>query len=400
MKIGIIIPQNQYAILEDEQEFHHLSPTDDSLNIPNDIILFSNLNKENLWKYPLFQKYNIKDSHFFNLHFNTFEKIVKTENDTSKTIYLKMMFIFKKILLLGQQYYSAQYDRNKSSFSYAIQEKILNPIEYNDELKEIFPYLYQQMCPVMNENNYHIFTEKKYPIITLKKNGWDYAENLLNQPNIPNIKAPLDYVIYSQQYIKENFCENTPKASAEKFIIENITSPYIVKLKKREIFSYYKSIENILDETTKTYSFDNHIERIWLIDSEFQTLSNFYHLEIEKILIFNQTQNIDHLLEDYPLQLPTLYSLNYFSLISTLFIENVILSLQERQRTTKYIDLLGLFLSAFNRQELLLIVLLLHNKGFHVINYGKNQINLFMNNDKINLLKEIVQKYNYIIYEQ
>lgn len=386
----------------EKSEYHSLSNFEIN-DLPQDVLWFSNLSKDELWISGYLMKHNIKDNQFFNTSFNAIRNLLSTSLETEEQILPKMLFIFEKLVSMSIVLTNAKFDNHIGSFSYAIAsgQQNKNIMEIPDGFKDILPHMYMNTSRVITELEFVGLKDSHTIPITLKSNGIIYTEKLLKEVTLPTIDAYTNYQILNGSRLELEMKELCDYLNYEYRNVQTslnyLEIPFLVEVTARVINPLNLDKETFLQSTHYTKTIDQHIERSWMTSEEFKSLSRFFTFKINRVVFFDKMNN-DEIISEYGLIIPQITNISYFSLISCLLLENYTLSLSERVRETQHLDLLGVFLSAKEKQTLMMIGLLLHEKGYKVINYGRNQINLLAKDgNEVEEIANFVSPYGYFI---
>lgn len=387
-----------YAMYIDNNEPNkYFEYSDFNINdLPTDVLWFSNLNKDDLWISGYLITHNIKDNQFFNTHFNSLMKAVSSSIEPINLILKKMLFIFEKLVSMGIVVANAKYDNHINTFSYSLNLNSRNKIpDLPQELKEILPFLHQPTCKTVLDSELYMLEESEMIPITLKRNGIVYVENVLENLNLPTLESHFNYQILDYHNLiaeLKNYCFSIGKEYRDiQTSLNYVELPFIVNVSNREVKPLYQKSKVMLSGTEVTKTLSEHLERSWLTSEEFHLLSKFFNFKISKAIFFDKLDN-SQILPEYAIKIPQITNISYFSLISCIFLENYLISLYDRERNSEYLDLLGVFISAKEKTDLLIVSMLLEEKGFKVVSYGNNKINLFVRN--ASEIEEIEQEVN------
>ena len=362
-------------------------------NINQNTIIFSNFDKNELWLSGLLSNFNIKHALYLNTPFANIKNNF-FDNEKPDNYLYKMFFFFDKIINLAVHYFDIDIKISELSLaiSYACSNKqknnfVLPPNNISDCLMKT----YQDEIVCLSEKELQVYYKKNYKMLTIKKNGVLYSEELLNNAfnSIPNINS---YVILTKKDI-------------DRFLNNTVTI-------QRQIKEKYKRFAHILENNLYTHDLTRRIERTYINHIEYRYLKDFFDFEIVEIILFDSNIERQDINKKFFLHndfLDSVFSngLTYFSSIMTILVENYILALQEKQIIDKkvYVSEFVSVLSALDKKELIIISMMLQSIGEEcvVYSYGRNKINILFNenNDKHKLFEKlyaIINKYGYCIF--
>lgn len=375
-------------------------------HINQDTIVFSNFDKNELWLSGLLSNFNIKHALYLNTPFANIKNNF-FDNEKPDNYLYKMFFFFDKIINLAIRYFDIDIKISELSLaiSYACSNKqknnnfVLPPNNISDCLMKT----YQDEIVCLSEKELQAYYKKNYKMLTIKKNGVLYSEELLNNAfnSIPNINS---YVILTKKDI-DRFLNNTVTIQSKSFLLK-------IKTNTRQIKEKYKRFAHILENNLYTHDLTRRIERTYINHIEYRYLKDFFDFEIVEIILFDsniERQDVDKKFFLHNDFLDSVFSngLTYFSSIMTILVENYILALQEKQIIDKkvYVSEFVSVLSALDKKELIIISMMLQSIGEEcvVYSYGRNKINILFNenNDKHKLFEKlyvIINKYGYCIF--
>ncbi len=375
-KIGIIeFKTNKYIInkkIFDFVDINEILEKQSKINNKYTMIWFCDLSKEELWRTGYLFKLNIKDKMFFSTPFENIKNALDTSNVENQFIYLNNMdYSLNVIINIISKVYGFNGKEDTLSKSFVFEENsvdnFLNDILYRSHQEEVF-------C----------MREEVNDLITIKKNGLIYAENTLENINIPKRK----YVILSKSDIK---------SKGENWLFET-EQRYLINITSKKIKDKFISIESLLNSNDYIYDGVKRKERNWLTDIEYKYLQQFFSINYNSLVLFDSID--ENFKKSINIIKPS--NLSYFSTIFTIIAENYTLALQEQfkvNKTSKLVSIKSTFISAFEKKQLIILSCLLESKGFKIYSYGRNSIKIVNNEnlDKDELLNN-VSKFGYYIF--
>ena len=398
---------NSVAMILEDININSLKSELFDKNINQNTIIFSNFDKNELWLSGLLSNFNIKHALYLNTPFANIKNNF-FDNEKPDNYLYKMFFFFDKIINLAIHYFDIDIKISELSLaiSYACSNKqknnfVLPPNNISDCLMKT----YQDEIVCLSERELQTYYKNNYKMLTIKKNGVLYSEELLNNAfnSIPNINS---YVILTKKDI-DIFLNSDADSTIQ-------SKSFLLKIKTntRQIKEKYKRFAHILENNLYTHDLTRRIERTYINHIEYRYLKDFFDFEIVEIILFDSNIERQDINKKFFLHndfLDSVFSngLTYFSSIMTILVENYILALQEKQIIDKkvYVSEFVSVLSSLDKKELIIISMMLQSIGEEcvVYSYGRNKINILFNenNDKHKLFEKlyvIINKYGYCIF--
>jgi len=384
---------------------------DDFRELNQNVIWYSDLVKEDVWRLGCLNIYKIKHNKYLNTSFQQIENVlISNANETNetniKTFFLKMLFVFEKImsLCLVNMDKGDVFDWEAEELYVAIRKNLFTNLEqYIPQiLSDVLAFSYQDVVEHLSEKEVFDLEQQGYKIVEIKKNGLSYANELMDKLKIPT----KDYIQYSHKDIQHQIKllkeEKKVDISIQNFFLKYVNTPYLVQINKKTLKTEYDSYKTLLESNSIVFLNAKRIERKWITSIEFAYLSKFFNFEIGNAIIFDRYLDKREIIDTYHLENIFIKydDISYFSIVITLLMENYTLALQEKNFETHKVNILNSFLSASDKKELLLISLLLESNKYKVKSYGKNTIELMLTEEDLNhpKLTQILEKINYVIF--
>lgn len=394
MKVGIVSFEEKRFILKDifngkiiENNFNN------HLELDKSAIWLSDLPKEELWRKGIFY---VKHDKYLNISFSQLKKLIGNSLE-------KLLFVFEKTITLAINTYHI--DLSEDSLSLAIKNGFQKTKEETIISDKIFSFIrrsYQEEVFCIEEHDYLQLLKSGYREICIKKNGILYSNDIINNIKLPNHhKYELWDTVKIEREMKKNMVDKTNLPTQEYLLNYKSESLYLVHFDKKELKNKFKSQEDILLCNDFMFTLTKRLDRNWITSTELSYLNNFFDFNIVKVLYFPEKLSHDRLNEWYQLDKMKLNDLSYFSIVLTLLMENYTLSLFEKQYTqdNQSVNILNTFVSSQEKKDLLIMSVILNANKFKVYSYGKNKINLLVdNNSDMKKLNDLIQKAGYYIF--
>lgn len=354
--LGVLLTQLNYALYEnDKGERIILS---DLNQIPNDVVWFSDMDKEELWLSQYIAN-NVKDRNFFNTDIYKILDLISNLNDETSERANRLLTVIQHIIMLCNTLTKEfSLDHDVSSLWYGMIDNSKFQLHEND-----FAYhLYQPFNYCLNETKLNQMIENGYVSYSFKKNGCMYASEYINKvQKLPNLKN-------SKKYTKKELLQAAKATGSEDItdVLNKIQAPYLVKINNRQVKPFFKNSTQTLHSFTKTYTLDKHIERIWMTSHEYKLTNGYVNYGIDEIIVLSE--------EPSNIELPTINELSYFSISVCIALENFIISKQEKRRNDFFVTIENAFVQSYYKEDLLKLSMLLEENGFVVYSFGKNII--------------------------
>ena len=411
MLFGIVSFKHKMYMSRNHQQTLQFNKFDDFRELNQNVIWYSDLSKEDVWRLGCLNIYKIKHNKYLNTSFEQIKNVlignINEMNETSiKTFFLKMLFIFEKImsLCLVNMDKDDVFDWEAEELYVAIRKKLFTHLEQYipQVLSDVLAFSYQDVVEHLSEKDVFDLEQQGYKIVEIKKNGLSYANELMDKLKIPT----KDYIQYSHKDIQHQIKllkeEKKVDIPIQNFFLKYVNTPYLVQINKKTLKTEYDSYKTLLESNSIVFLNAKRIERKWITSIEFAYLSKFFNFEIGNAIIFDRYLDKREIIDTYHLEniFIKYNDISYFSIVITLLMENYTLALQEKDFETHKVNILNSFLSASDKKELLLVSLLLESNKYKVKSYGKNTIELMLTEEDLNnpKLTQILEKINYVIF--
>lgn len=407
MFFGVVLFNEKKYIYKNDTQGVQIGDFDNFRELNRDIIWFSDLSKEEIWRMGCLSILNIKHNQYFNTSFEQIQNTISGNNYKDiKSSLIKMLFIFEKIMLLVIHNQSEnKFDFEAEELSIAIRNGLFSDMEYEitNVLSDALMCSYQDRVDCLTEEETDELINSNHICLQIKKNGLVYAQELINNLSLPSN----NYVIYSLKDIKHQIAllkdgKANFDISIQDFFINYLKTPFLVQIDKKIVKSEYEEQRKILDKNEIAYLNAKRIDRTWINSIEFSYLSKFCNFEILNAIVFTQQLNHKEIVELYKLDNVMLHTdnLSYFSIAITLLMENYAIALQEKDTKNHKVNIINSFLAAQDKKELLIISLLLMNNHYKIKSYGRNVIEVLIpdKQEEINKLNNMINKLNYFIF--
>ena len=407
MFFGVVLFNEKKYIYKNDTQGVQIGDFDNFRELNRDVIWFSDLSKEEIWRMGCLSILNIKHNQYFNTSFEQIQNTISGNNHKDiKSSLIKILFIFEKIMLLAIHNQSEnKFDFEAEELSIAIRNGLFCDMEYEitNVLSDALMCSYQDKVDCLTEEETDELINSNHICLQIKKNGLVYAQELINNLSLPSN----NYVIYSLKDIKHQIGllkDGKPNfdISIQDFFINYLKTPFLVQIDKKTVKSEYEEQRKILDKNEIAYLNAKRIDRVWINSIEFSYLSKFCNFEILNAIVFTQQLNHKEIVELYKLDNVMLNTdnLSYFSIAITLLMENYAIALQEKDTKNHKVNIINSFLAAQDKKELLIISLLLMNNHYKIKSYGRNVIEVLIpdKQEEINKLNNMINKLNYFIF--
>lgn len=373
-------------------------------NLPSDVLWLSNLPRDDLWLNGYLITHNIKDDMFFNISFQAIRNLITSPLDPIEDVLSKMLFVFEKLISMALVVCNANFDNHVNSYKYGMAyapNKVKTQHEYDDLLKELLPSAYQPIVRGMSETTMFALRESHPLTVVLKRNGISYVEKILQDVCMPTVDAYKNYQVLKGHELIDEMKALTASLNKEYRSVQSslldLEFPFLVNVGKRQIAPVHSDREDFFSSTWSTRTLSEHLERTWFTSDEFKVMAKFFNYPIRQVLVFNKIDN-KNIIADYELEIPNVTNVSYFSLISNIFMENLLLSLTIPMRETWELDLFSIFVLGQEKREMMTMSLLLDELGYKILQYGYNQIHVAVSDrHELNRLSDLAQTYGYLV---
>lgn len=385
IKVGILLLDEKIIYYQNKMETFT-----DIKKIPEDILWYSDIQKEQLWRLGYLNKLNIKHENYLNTPFNQIRNVIN-DSDLKKFL-AKIYYLFNEIINISFNKYnlnihSSELYKGINIFNESESEKVI-PNFISNALKKS----YQEEIIYLSDEESKEYENNGYNLLTMKKNGMVYCKDILN-----NIYIPDDgFIVLSLQDLIRQVKELKYSSITE--YLSNLQQPFLFNYSQKNLRLKYKDIENIFINNEYTYDLTKRIERDWLTSYEFEYLKHFYDFNYSNIILFHNSISKDSIFNTYGLKgIEDYGDISYFSIILTILAENYSLALQSKNNMN--VNYLNTFVSAYEKKELIALSILLLKQGYILKSFGKNKIYFYINNET-NMIKliEMANNYGYHIY--
>lgn len=411
MLFGIVSFKHKMYMYRNHQQTLQFNKFDDFRELNQNVIWYSDLTKEDVWRLGCLNIYKIKHNKYLNTSFQQLENVLigdinETNENNIKTFFLKMLFVFEKIMSLCLVNMDKEdvFDWKTEELYVAIRKNLFTNLEQYipQVLSDVLAFSYQDVVEHLSEKEVFDLEQQGYKIVEIKKNGLSYANELMDKLKIPT----KDYIQYSHKDIQHQIKllkeEKKVDVSIQNFFLKYVNTPYLVQINKKTLKTEYDNYKTLLESNSIVFLNAKRIERKWITSVEFAYLSKFFNFEIGNAIIFDRYLDKREIIDTYHLENVFIKydDISYFSIVITLLMENYTLALQEKNFETHKVNILNSFLSASDKKELLLVSLLLESNKYRVKSYGKNTIELMLTEEDLNnpKLTQILEKINYVIF--
>ena len=411
MLFGIVSFKHKMYMYRNHQHTLQFNKFDDFRELNQNVIWYSDLTKEDVWRLGCLNIYKIKHNKYLNTSFQQLENVLigdinETNENNIKTFFLKMLFVFEKIMSLCLVNMDKEdvFDWEAEELYVAIRKNLFTNLEQYipQVLSDVLAFSYQDVVEHLSEKEVFDLEQQGYKIVEIKKNGLSYANELMDKLKIPT----KDYIQYSHKDIQHQIKllkeEKKVDVSIQNFFLKYVNTPYLVQINKKTLKTEYDNYKTLLESNSIVFLNAKRIERKWITSVEFAYLSKFFNFEIGNAIIFDRYLDKREIIDTYHLENVFIKydDISYFSIVITLLMENYTLALQEKNFETHKVNILNSFLSATDKKELLLVSLLLESNKYKVKSYGKNTIELMLTEEDLNnpKLTQILEKINYVIF--
>lgn len=368
-----------WASIEGESSFRVRKKED----LDQNVIWWTNLDKQIFWKSGAVLLNNYKYSNFFKTSLGQIIKeldISPKDVTTAKTVeYLSNIFN-KSIQFCIEHYNLTEADLEKQSLSDMLYEHLVSEedknLVYENEILEIMTKAYQDIVVCDNDND-NINSDNK---ITLKIPRLYHAKQILSSM-LPS---------GNWEIIGE---DDLPSHNEDrKQLVLNYNRPLLVKVKLK------KNMPKLLN-LGDAIGFNKRKAREWLCLPEYLYFSKFVDLEITSVCVAEGYKSLNT-----PYELLEIGPLSSLSITLALIAENHWFALSSKRRhkinrNTEHVSADSVWLRATDRFYTFSIAQVFEQSGFNVVYYGNGSVSIIFDKktQSFDNLKELCEKLNLLI---